>query len=213
MLIIARCDCSWLDCSQHGAQLHSRQTEVRRRLRLPPHRVQHADSVQVAANAKSGFFDTRNTKRQLPSMNHRGIVLFVTGFTAACGGGVTNSTVGTEEGGAEAGRNEAASDTPSTDGGAFACGDATCGPSEICLYPAYGCIMFVPPDGGVCPDWTEYSDAASGCVELPPPPSCASPGPGEGSFDCSGGGAYPGCGVVSAPIPNGCSHVCRGICV
>jgi hypothetical protein len=49
---------------------------------------------------------------------------------------------------------EAASDAASTDAGEFACRDATCGPSQICLYPAYGCILLVLFDAGTCPDGT-----------------------------------------------------------
>ena len=102
----------------------------------------------------------------------------------------------------------------STDVGEFACGDATCGPSQICLYPAYGCIGFGLPDSGICPDGTEYSDASGGvCVQSPPPPSCVSPAPGTGSFDCSAQDAGATCRTVNAPVPSGCSRICREICV
>ena len=146
-------------------------------------------------------------------MNYRGLILSVAGFTVACGGAVTDSAVGMEEGDADTGSNEAASDAASTDAGEFACGDAICAPSQICLYPAYGCIAFALPDGGSCPDGTEYSDATGDCLQSPPPPSCVSLAPGESFFDCSGGGTYPACSTVTTPIPSGCSRVCREICV
>ena len=107
---------------------------------------------------------------------------------------------------------QAAGDAAFTDGGDFACGDALCSPSQICLTPAYGCVAGPPNDAGVCPEGTEYSDASDRCLELPPPPSCVSPAPGAGSFDCSWGDAPPGCDEVTAPIPSTCSRMCQGTC-
>ena len=117
------------------------------------------------------------------------------------------------EGGTDSANDQAAGDAASTDGGEFACGDALCAPSQICLYPPYGCVALKLPDSGVCPEGTEYLDASGSCLPPPPPPSCVSPAPGEGSFDCSGQDAGASCTVVSAPIPSGCSHICRAICV
>ena len=155
-------------------------------------------------------------------MNRRGLILSVAGVVVACGGG-GNRAVGTQEGGADTGSNEAArgaavtetaSDVASMDAGEFACGDATCGPSQICLYPAYGCILLVLFDAGTCPDGWEYSDASGHfCIQSPPSPSCVSLPPGTGSFDCSGQDAGPTCGTVSTPLPSGCSRICRAICI
>jgi hypothetical protein len=99
-----------------------------------------------------------------------------------------------------------------TDGGDLACGDVRCQPSQICLYPAYGCVIVASPDAGVCPGGSEYADAAGACLDVPPAPSCVSPTPGQGSFDCSGADAGATCGTVNAPIPSGCSRICRSIC-
>jgi hypothetical protein len=99
-----------------------------------------------------------------------------------------------------------------SEAGTFACGDAVCDPSQICLYPPYGCIQLALTDAGVCPDGTDYSDASGGCLPPVPTPSCVSPAPGEGSFDCSGPDAAPDCDTVNAPIPSSCSRVCRAIC-
>jgi hypothetical protein len=108
---------------------------------------------------------------------------------------------------------EAASDAVSTEAGEFACGDATCGPSQICLYRAYGCIALALPDSGICPSGWEYSGATGGrCIQSPRTPSCVSAAPGTGFFDCSGQGAGAGCSFVNAPIPSRCSRICREIC-
>ena len=160
------------------------------------------------------------------------------GLSAGCGSSGSNK--GTESG--EAGTNDAASSSSGIDSGSeggsvldsgsnadqaaddaaladatlmdggLGCGDALCSPSQICLTPAYGCVAQPPSDAGVCPDGTEYSDASGRCLQSPPPPSCVSPTPGTGSFDCSGGDAGAKCDVVNAPIPSGCSRVCRAIC-
>jgi hypothetical protein len=103
------------------------------------------------------------------------------------------------------------------DGPRIPCGNATCPPSEICLYPPCGCIASEDPktDSGACPDGDVYSDALGSCYAPPqcPPPSCVSPAPGTGSFDCRDGDAGVDCSPVNAPIPERCSHVCRAICV
>ena len=154
-------------------------------------------------------------------MNYRAFVLSVTGFVLACSGGGIGRHVGTQDGGADAGSNqaasdaavtEAASDTTTRDAGEFACGDATCGPSQICLTPAYGCLGFALPDSGICPDGWVFDPTFSGCLESPPTPSCVSPAPGTGSFDCWEQGASPGCETVNAPIPSSCGRICRATC-
>jgi hypothetical protein len=104
-------------------------------------------------------------------------------------------------------------DAASSDAGAFACGDALCDPSQICLSPAYGCTADNPSDAGVCPDGSSYLDAAGGiCLPPLPAPSCVSPAPGAGSFDCSGPDAGASCSEANAPIPAGCSRYCSAIC-
>jgi len=108
--------------------------------------------------------------------------------------------------------NEAGSDASLTDAGTFACGDALCDPSQICLYPAYGCVALAASDGGACPAGTQYSDASGDCLPPIPTPSCASPSPGAGSFDCSEGSGDALCSVVNAPIPSACSRICREDC-
>ncbi len=159
----------------------------------------------------------------------------VAGLSAGCGGSGSNK--GTESG--DAGANDAASsssggesgsesgsaldsggsadqaagDAALTDGGEFACGDALCSPTQICLTPAWGCAAGAPNDAGVCPEGTEYSDASDNCLQVqPPPPSCVSPAPGAGSFDCSGIGTAAGCDIANAPIPSGCSRMCSASC-
>lgn len=70
---------------------------------------------------------------------------------------------------------ESGIDAGASDSGGLPCGDASCGPTEICLYPAYGCAA----GSGRCP-----------------PPSCVSPPAGAGSYDCSPGGVEtPACGT------------------
>jgi hypothetical protein len=103
-------------------------------------------------------------------------------------------------------------DAALSDGGAFSCGDSLCDPSQVCLYPAYGCVAEIPTDAGLCPDGTQYSDASGACVQTPPTPSCVSLSPGEGSFDCSQGVGGASCSIVNAPIPTGCSRICRANC-
>jgi hypothetical protein len=102
------------------------------------------------------------------------------------------------------------------DGPGIPCGNVTCAASEICLYPPCGCIQFTDPktDAGDCPDGEAYSDALGACFAPPhcQPPSCVSPAPGTGSFDCSEGDGGT-CGIIDAPIPERCGHVCRAICV
>lgn len=101
-------------------------------------------------------------------------------------------------------------DDASSDAGTFACGDALCAPSQICLTPAYGCLSVALPDSAECPVGTEPVGAS--CLPPNPPPSCVSPAPGTGSFDCSSGDAGAACSVVNAPIPSGCSQFCRANC-
>jgi hypothetical protein len=143
----------------------------------------------------------------------RGWFPFVLGFVLECGGTANGGNID-PPGDADAtdGAIEAATDSGPTDAGAFACGDAMCDPSQICLYPAYGCIGMAPSEAGTCPAGTAYSDASSACVAQRPSPSCVSLASGQGSFDCSGSDAGPSCGVVSAPIPGYCSRVCRSNC-
>jgi hypothetical protein len=103
------------------------------------------------------------------------------------------------------------------DGARIPCGSTTCAASEICLYPPCGCIAFTDPmtDAGDCPDGETYFDALGSCFAPPQcqPPSCVSPAPGTGSFDCSEPDGGTGCSTVNAPIPERCGHICRSICL
>jgi hypothetical protein len=164
-------------------------------------------------------------------------ITLVLGVGWGCGllgcGGATNGATGADASASgDGGGLDAGAIVPPTDGaaldaagsngdagprdaGAFACGDALCEPSQICLTPAYGCLAGPPNDAGVCPEGTEYEDASGRCEELPPAPSCVSPAPGVDAFDCfdSEGRVNPLCSTVTVPIPSGCSHICQGTCV
>ena len=100
-----------------------------------------------------------------------------------------------------------------TEVGELACGDAICGPAQICLYPAYGCIGLVVPDSGICPEGTGFSSTNGRiCIQTTPPsPSCTAP-PATGSFDCSGPDTGNRCRTVNPPIPETCSRICRRLC-
>jgi hypothetical protein len=135
-------------------------------------------------------------------------------LVAGCGANAVSATnLGLDAGGDAAGivdGRDAKADGQS-EAGTFACGDALCSPSQICLTPAYGCLAETRPDGGVCPGGTEYSDASGDCLQIPPPPSCVSPAAGD-QFECDREGDAD-CSLVGVPIPSVCSHVCRGICI
>jgi len=103
------------------------------------------------------------------------------------------------------------SDATPTDAGAFACGEAICNPSQICLYPAYGCVGLRQNDAGACPSGTQPVNGSDLCLPPPPAPSCVSPTPDE-SYDCSGADVGGDCSLVSAPIPSHCSRICREDC-
>ena len=105
-----------------------------------------------------------------------------------------------------------AADVGVVDADRLACGNSFCDPSQICLYPPYGCIAMPVLDSGACLDGSEWSTTSSACVQSRPTPSCVTPTSGQGSFDCSEGGKYPSCATVNAPIPSTCSRTCRAIC-
>jgi hypothetical protein len=141
-----------------------------------------------------------------------------------CGGsalGATSSDASANANGIDAGVTDGAAsdgDDAATDAGAFPCGDAQCEPSQICFYPACGCLLLTKPvtDAGACPDGFDYWDAAEGSCFAPPncmPPSCVSPDPGMGTLDCRGEDAGAACSLVNPPIPSGCNRTCHGICV
>jgi hypothetical protein len=144
-------------------------------------------------------------------MTRRGLAVSVFAWTVACGGstagpsvdasardtGAQDTSAGSQEAAAESGNRDAGVDASVidsgdvVDAGQLSCGDAQCDPSQICLYPACGCAR-----------------GSGQCM----PPSCVSPAPGMGSYDCTGGEAGPACSTVSAPIPSACSKVCHAIC-
>lgn len=83
-------------------------------------------------------------------------------------------------------------DDDSRDAGKIACGDAECDPSQLCLYPACGCVAGEGP-----------------CTT---PPSCVSEeslGTGA-SVNCYAGDA--GCSNVITPVPRACGRVCQWSC-
>jgi hypothetical protein len=134
----------------------------------------------------------------------------------ACGGGATTGSEVDAGGDAPTAPDAPPQDAPASEAtpeaSSFPCGAATCDPSQICLYPAYGCVALAPADAGVCPDGTTYLDASGNCLPPTPTPSCVSPASVSVSIDCSQGATAPGCDVVNPPIPRGCSRVCRYIC-
>lgn len=103
-------------------------------------------------------------------------------------------------------------DGAAADAARFACGNTFCDATQICLYPAYGCISIGPSDGGVCPSNFHLSDAGTDCLQNPPTPSCVTPAAGSGSYDCSQGAGGP-CIDVNAPVPTSCGRICREICI
>jgi hypothetical protein len=118
--------------------------------------------------------------------------------SVACGGTTIGAgdakeagpDIGDDEASADAG-GDADADADATDTAWLSCGDAQCGPSQICLYPPCGCAR----EAGPCA-----------------PPSCASPPPGSISLDCSGEEAGAECDNVSVPVPSDCNRTCRSIC-
>jgi hypothetical protein len=128
---------------------------------------------------------------------------------ASCGGQSTSSTdrvIGDAD--AADGQSEA---------GTFACGDALCAETELCVYPACGCAVIMEPmtDAGSCPDGTAFSDVIESCF-VPPkcqPAFCAPPpDPDSGAtYYCTGQDGTLS-GIISGPLPSGSSHVCHGNC-
>jgi hypothetical protein len=145
-------------------------------------------------------------------ISQRAIVLLMM-LVAACGGQeqpiarVPDGSAGSMDGDADT------RDGSATDAGTVQCGNTICEPSEICLYPAYGCLVWALPDSGTCPDGTTYSAPRNVCLGPVPTPSCIVPQAGTGSIDCSEDGTLPRCDIVNAPIPASCSRTCRQICI
>jgi hypothetical protein len=128
-------------------------------------------------------------------VKYRGWIVFAVVSVVGCGG--------------RAERND--SHPNEADSGTFPCGDAICGPMQICVYPP-ACLGFPPPDGGTCPTDTTYSQDAGACLAITP--SCVSPGAAaQGTLDCSGGDGGAVCTAVGLPIPIGCSRTCHTNCV
>jgi hypothetical protein len=128
-------------------------------------------------------------------MISRELAIVLLACTGACGGTTAgpadsgaDSQVSSQDAGADS--QEAAAEA-SLDSGEFVCGDAACDDTQICFYPACGC----PMGGGPCG-----------------PPSCVTPTPGMGTYDCSAGDAGAKCSMVHPPIPMTCSRECHGIC-
>jgi hypothetical protein len=111
---------------------------------------------------------------------------------------------------------DAASDDVVADGGTFSCGDALCDSLQICVHPACGCTQITEPlpDSGVCPDATDYSDAAGACVVKPvcPAPYCSSPSSAMPVY-CVDEGDGSLSGNVLAPPLSGSARNCYLACV
>jgi len=95
-----------------------------------------------------------------------------------------------------------------------ACGATRCGATDLCVYPACGCVVErkPPTSSGGCPDGAVF-DESLGCY-LPPhcqDPYCAPPPSNGQSVDCSGqDGTFSG--PLDGPVPAGASHVCHYSC-
>jgi hypothetical protein len=175
-------------------------------------------SVQEAAVVWHGGRSVMRSNPSRPSSRQSFGVLFVLGIVlGACGGRTLAPPVSFD---ADANGSGARADRDASQvGDAFVCGDSVCDPSQICLYPACGCIALPAgprTDAGVCPDGSVSSDPQGLCIVpfVCPPPSCVTPTPAQGSFDCSGegAGAEANCSTINPPVPARCSRVCHEIC-
>jgi hypothetical protein len=92
-------------------------------------------------------------------------------LVAGCGANAVSATnLGLDAGGDAAGivdGRDAEADGQS-EAGTFACGDALCAETEVCLYPLFECSLPIqpPPDAGSCPAGTVFSadnDVCPGC--------------------------------------------------
>src|SRR5580692_8456369 len=56
-----------------------------------------------------------------------------------------------------------------SDAGSFACGDAACSATEVCVYPLSECVLQTHPltDAGSCPAGTIFSADVLGCLGSP----------------------------------------------
>jgi hypothetical protein len=140
-------------------------------------------------------------------------------LVVACGETALTAGPGSEAG-AEAGAGDTGStDTGPTDASApsdaatFACGEASCVGTEVCVHPGCGCLIAIYPvtDSGSCPDGTAFADAVAGCVPVEmtcPPAYCWSPN--GYSLQCSGqDGSLSGTFDTS---PDGSDLVCYAPC-
>ena len=151
---------------------------------------------------ESAAFDCGGAEHHNCFMNAWKALLLLTGLMLGCGGKSTSGTA------------QMATDGGSADAGDFGCGNATCKAAEICYYPPYGCIGFSVADGSACPSGTQPSETTGECVQSAPTPSCVSADSLKGeSVTCTPSVDDANCDIVTPPIPSGCSHVCRGICV
>jgi hypothetical protein len=103
------------------------------------------------------------------SANVRPLLALAAWLTVGCGGGTITSQ--SNEGGIDAASDQAGRDVSIPDAGVdaegFACGEATCGPSQICLYPPCGCVGEIWPalnDAGACPAGLTYDMFAGDCT-------------------------------------------------
>jgi hypothetical protein len=80
-----------------------------------------------------------------------------------------------------------------TDGGTFACGDASCSQTEVCVYDFCSFqIELLTTDGGSCPDGSAYvtGDSSTECIGPPvcDRPFCGLRSPSLDCFDQDGSG-------------------------
>jgi hypothetical protein len=130
--------------------------------------------------------------------------------------GIADASIET---GAEAGAADAESDGASSDvaaDGGFPCGDSLCDSSQICVHPPCGCVQRTEPlpESGVCPDASEYSDAAGACVvtAVCPAPYCSTPSSAMPLY-CVDEGDGSLSGNVLAPPAGGSARNCYLACL
>jgi hypothetical protein len=140
--------------------------------------------------------------------------LVLAGWLVGCGGsaGSTSSDgadAGSADGDAAAPSDgQSGGDAPPPADGPFACGAATCSPTQYCVNPCCGGAPLscdAQEDGGACPPGTTYNPGA--CASFPgnrgpcAPPPCTPPSPycvdspsqASGCFGMPGGGRQLAC--------------------
>jgi hypothetical protein len=161
-------------------------------------------------------------------MLRRGLVFALVPWAVGCGG-ATHDTPMTGERNVDSGASSSddaevdaepapdasddgsdATDAASTDAG-FACGNATCGASQICVYPPCGCLRpIAPSDAAACADGSGMD--CNQQPSCPPPPYCFTPSP-QMSVSCVDEGDGGLAGTLTGPVPNDSTHACYTACI